>query len=109
MRPCIPAGVDFRLKFITVQDQRVKLTIWDTAGQERFRYECTDGFTLTVSLLCVYASADVPFIEPGLQGQSYRLLQALQLPELDILTSQGALKCDDVIGMDGTWWTQQVA
>jgi len=30
-------GVDFRLKFITVQDQRVKLTIWDTAGQERFR------------------------------------------------------------------------
>ena len=35
-RPCA-AGVDFRLKFLTLQDQRVKLTIWDTAGQERFR------------------------------------------------------------------------
>ena len=31
------AGVDFRLKFVTVADKRLKLTIWDTAGQERFR------------------------------------------------------------------------
>ncbi|KAK9821954.1 hypothetical protein WJX81_002268 [Elliptochloris bilobata] len=30
-------GVDFRLKFVTVSDKRLKLTIWDTAGQERFR------------------------------------------------------------------------
>ena len=56
-RPCIPvtvsraarhvlyaetlcfahAGVDFRLKFINIQDKRLKMTIWDTAGQERFR------------------------------------------------------------------------
>lgn len=32
-----PAGVDFRLKYVNVQDNRIKLTIWDTAGQERFR------------------------------------------------------------------------
>lgn len=31
------AGVDFRLKFVTVSGKRLKLTIWDTAGQERFR------------------------------------------------------------------------
>ncbi len=31
------AGVDFRLKFVTVGGKRLKLTIWDTAGQERFR------------------------------------------------------------------------
>ncbi|CAL8462221.1 g1752 [Coccomyxa elongata] len=30
-------GVDFRLKFLTVNGKRLKLTIWDTAGQERFR------------------------------------------------------------------------
>jgi len=30
-------GVDFRVKYLTVQGKRVKLTIWDTAGQERFR------------------------------------------------------------------------
>lgn len=36
---CCPhgAGVDFKLKFMTVNGQRLKLTIWDTAGQERFR------------------------------------------------------------------------
>eukprot|EP00892_Ulva_mutabilis_P011867 jgi/Ulvmu1/9052/UM005_0145.1 len=30
-------GVDFRMKFMDINSQRVKLTIWDTAGQERFR------------------------------------------------------------------------
>ena len=38
MRTCLsPAGVDFKLKYITLQNKRLKLTIWDTAGQERFR------------------------------------------------------------------------
>ena len=36
-RVAVGAGVDFRLKFVTVADKRLKLTIWDTAGQERFR------------------------------------------------------------------------
>lgn len=31
------AGVDFKLKFVTVKNKRLKLTVWDTAGQERFR------------------------------------------------------------------------
>lgn len=30
-------GVDFKVKHLQVDGQRVKLTIWDTAGQERFR------------------------------------------------------------------------
>lgn len=30
-------GVDFRTKYVTQQNKRLKLTIWDTAGQERFR------------------------------------------------------------------------
>lgn len=37
MYPIVYAGVDFRLKFLTVNGKRLKLTIWDTAGQERFR------------------------------------------------------------------------
>ena len=32
-----PIGIDFKIKTINVQDQRVKLQVWDTAGQERFR------------------------------------------------------------------------
>jgi GTPase SAR1 family protein len=31
------AGVDFRVKYLTLGGKRVKLTVWDTAGQERFR------------------------------------------------------------------------
>ena len=30
-------GVDFKLKFMDINNKRIKLTIWDTAGQERFR------------------------------------------------------------------------
>ncbi|GJV95246.1 Ras-related protein RabC2a-like protein [Tanacetum coccineum] len=29
-------GVDFKMKMLTVEGKRLKLTIWDTAGQERF-------------------------------------------------------------------------
>ena len=55
-------GVDFVVKLLYVQNQRIKLQVWDTAGQERFRavtsayyrgamgavvcYDCTDSESL---------------------------------------------------------------
>lgn len=30
-------GIDFKVKCITVEGEKIKLAIWDTAGQERFR------------------------------------------------------------------------
>ena len=29
------SGVDFKVKYVTVDGKRLKLTVWDTAGQER--------------------------------------------------------------------------
>ena len=52
-------GVDFKVKVMNQQGNRVKLAIWDTAGQERFR-------TLTPSY---YRGAQV--IQGGLGGGSY--------------------------------------
>ncbi|PNX97628.1 ras-related protein RABC1-like [Trifolium pratense] len=31
------AGVDFKVKYVTLGGKKLKLAIWDTAGQERFR------------------------------------------------------------------------
>ena len=52
-------GVDFKVKVMNQQGNRVKLAIWDTAGQERFR-------TLTPSY---YRGAQV--IQGWLGGGSY--------------------------------------
>lgn len=30
-------GVDFKVKFVEVDDKVIKLQIWDTAGQEKFK------------------------------------------------------------------------
>nr|GEW06555.1 Ras-related protein RABC1 [Tanacetum cinerariifolium] len=44
-------GVDFKVKYVTVEGKKLKLAIWDTAGQERFRtltiYDVTRRETFT--------------------------------------------------------------
>lgn len=47
-------GVDFKLKNIVVDGQRVKLQIWDTAGQERFRTICASYYRGTHGIIVVY-------------------------------------------------------
>jgi len=43
-------GVDFKIRTVTVGQERIRLQLWDTAGQERFRtitssyYRRADGF-----------------------------------------------------------------
>jgi small GTP-binding protein len=47
-------GVDFKVKEITVGDQKVKLQIWDSAGQERFRNITSSYYRNCSGIIIVY-------------------------------------------------------
>merc|ERR1719473_2090195 len=57
-------GVDFKVKVLTVNRKKVKLTIWDTAGQERFRtltasyYRGAHGIILGTRRPCLRRGAE---------------------------------------------------
>lgn len=42
-------GVDFKIRTVEIDGQRVKLQIWDTAGQERFR-TITSTYVLIINV-----------------------------------------------------------
>jgi Ras-related protein Rab-18 len=47
-------GVDFKVKFVEIEDKKVKLTIWDTAGQERFRTLTSSYYRGAQGVIIVY-------------------------------------------------------
>jgi len=47
-------GVDFKIRTINVDGERVKLQIWDTAGQERFRTITSTYYRGTHGVIVVY-------------------------------------------------------
>ncbi|KAK0418433.1 hypothetical protein QR680_013553 [Steinernema hermaphroditum] len=47
-------GVDFKIRTITIDGQKVKLQIWDTAGQERFRTITSTYYRGTHGVIVVY-------------------------------------------------------
>ena len=47
-------GVDFKIRTIEVDGERVKLQIWDTAGQERFRTITSTYYRGTHGVIVVY-------------------------------------------------------
>mmetsp|Transcript_37835 Transcript_37835/g.118562 ORF Transcript_37835/g.118562 Transcript_37835/m.118562 type:complete len:125 (-) Transcript_37835:409-783(-) len=51
-------GIDFKIKYVTVDDRRVKLQVWDTAGQERFRTITVSYFKGAHGILLVYDVTD---------------------------------------------------
>lgn len=47
-------GVDFKIKTVDINGERVKLQIWDTAGQERFRTITSTYYRGTHGVIVVY-------------------------------------------------------
>lgn len=47
-------GVDFKIKTVNLDGQKVKLQIWDTAGQERFRTITSTYYRGTHGVVIVY-------------------------------------------------------
>ncbi|GMT16404.1 hypothetical protein PFISCL1PPCAC_7701, partial [Pristionchus fissidentatus] len=47
-------GVDFKIRTVDMEGQRVKLQIWDTAGQERFRTITSTYYRGTHGVVVVY-------------------------------------------------------
>merc|ERR1711990_311811 len=47
-------GVDFKIRTVEVNGEKVKLQIWDTAGQERFRTITSTYYRGTNGIIVVY-------------------------------------------------------
>ncbi|KAE8744472.1 hypothetical protein FOCC_FOCC008947 [Frankliniella occidentalis] len=47
-------GVDFKIRTINIEGEKVKLQIWDTAGQERFRTITSTYYRGTHGVIVVY-------------------------------------------------------
>ncbi|MCL4124598.1 UNVERIFIED_CONTAM: hypothetical protein GTU68_066209 [Idotea baltica] len=53
-------GVDFMIKTVEIDGEKIKLQIWDTAGQERFRSITQSYYRLLNALILVYDISSQP-------------------------------------------------
>lgn len=53
-------GVDFMIKTVEIEGEKIKLQIWDTAGQERFRSITQSYYRSAHALILVYDVSNQP-------------------------------------------------
>ena len=47
-------GIDFQIKYLTLNNKKIKLQIWDTAGQERYRVVAKSYFNTSDGFIIIY-------------------------------------------------------
>ena len=52
------AGVDFKVKIVTIAGKKIKIQLWDTAGQERFHHITRSYYRGAHGIACVYDITD---------------------------------------------------
>ena len=52
-------GIDFKCKFVSCDDKKIRLDIWDTAGQERFKSMSVQVIKNSDAVILVYAIDDL--------------------------------------------------
>ena len=52
------AGIDFKHKYVTLEEKKIKLEIFDTAGQERFHCITTNYYNGVMGIILVYDISD---------------------------------------------------
>lgn len=82
-------GVDFKIRTIEVEGEKVKLQIWDTAGQERFRTITATYYRGTQGVMVVY---DVSNLDTF--GNVRRWLQEIEQNCDDVVRILVGNKCD---------------
>ena len=84
-------GVDFKIRTIELNGERVKLQIWDTAGQERFRtitstyYRGTHGVIVVYDVACGDSFANVKRYDSEIQTK-YLTLNPVGLDTVESLS-----------------------
>ncbi|KAL7715294.1 hypothetical protein QTN25_007218 [Entamoeba marina] len=52
-------GVDFKAKYLNIENKKIKVQLWDTAGQEKFRNITSSYYRGTHGCLVVYDVTDI--------------------------------------------------
>ena len=47
-------GIDFQIKYLTINNKKIKLQVWDTAGQERYRVVTKNYFNTSDGFIIIY-------------------------------------------------------
>ena len=68
-------GVDFRFKFLNIDDKVIKVQLWDTAGQERYRSLCNIYYKGADFIIMVFDLTDIVDSSENLREPGQRLDQ----------------------------------